>query len=84
PYSLCNSAMIVSSRPIITMVEPTETISADLKQFILTNSETLSLSGFKAFCVIDGNPRVDLSASKGIEVKTNERAGLCVERRDRK
>jgi len=82
PYSLCNSAMIVSSRPIITMVEPTETISADLKQFILTNSDMVRLSGFKAFCVIDGNPRVDLSVSAGIEVKTNERAGLGVKRRD--
>jgi hypothetical protein len=74
--------MIVSSRPIITMVEPTETISADLKQFILTNSDMVRLSGFKAFCVIDGNPRVDLSVSAGIEVKTNERAGLGVKRRD--
>jgi hypothetical protein len=32
--------------------------------------------------VIDGNPRVDLSASEGIEVKTNGRAGLGVKRRD--
>jgi hypothetical protein len=32
--------------------------------------------------VIDGNPRVDLSVSAGIEVKTNERAGLGVKRRD--
>ncbi|PZC51764.1 MULTISPECIES: diacylglycerol kinase family protein [unclassified Mesotoga] len=84
PYSSCSSAMIVSSRPIITMVEQGETVTAELKQFILANKDTVRLSGFKAFCVIDGNPRVDLSAFKGIEVKTNERAGLCVERRDTK
>ncbi|HDP76634.1 MAG TPA: hypothetical protein ENN47_00315 [Mesotoga infera] len=82
PYSLCNSAMIVSSRPIITMLEPGETISAEIKQFILASADTVRLSGFNAFCVIDGNPRVDLSASKGIEVKTNGRAGLGVKRRD--
>jgi hypothetical protein len=82
PYSSCSSAMIVSSRPIITMVEPGETVSADIKQFILTNSDTVRLSGFEAFCVIDGNPRVDLSVSKGIEVKTNGRAGLGVKKRD--
>ncbi len=82
PYSSCDSAMIVSSRPIITMVEPDETVSADIKQFILTNSDTVRLSGFEAFCVIDGNPRVDLSVSKGIEVKTNGRAGLGVKKRD--
>ncbi|WP_214078322.1 diacylglycerol kinase family protein [Mesotoga sp.] len=84
PYSLCNSAMIVSSRPIITMVEPGETVSADLKQFILTSTDTVRLSGFNAFCVIDGNPRVDLSVSVGIEVVTNARAGLCVQRSDGK
>lgn len=82
PYSLCNSAMIVSSKPIITMVEPGETVSAEIKQSILTNSDTVRLSDFKAFCVIDGNPRVDLSVSAGIEVKTNGRAGLGVKRRD--
>jgi len=82
PYSPCSSAMIVSSRPIITMVEPGGTVSAEIKQFILTNSDTVRLSGFEAFCVIDGNPRVDLSASNEIEVKTNGRAGLGVKRRD--
>lgn len=79
PYCGCNYGMIVSSEPIICIDDSGKAYQTELKQAIFSNDDLIEISGFEAFCILDGNPRVDLRQSSGIRIKPNEHAGLRVE-----
>ncbi len=82
PYCDCHSGMILSSRPIICIDDHSESAWADLRQVIFLDQDVIQASNFNAFCILDGNPRIDLNRSKEIQIQANEFAGLRVKEID--
>jgi len=82
PYCDSHSGMILSSQPIICIDDHSDSACADVRQVIFRDKDVVQASNFNAFCILDGNPRIDLSRSKEIQIQANEFAGLCVKEND--
>jgi hypothetical protein len=78
PYCKSNSVMIISGEPIIRMTDNVDNYAVNLEQVIFSERDTVKFVNFKGFCIIDGNPRVDMTKFPEVEIISNERAGLKV------
>lgn len=78
PYSSNSFGMIISSEPIIFFRENDSSLcSTNLCQIIFAESDTVCISNFNAFCIIDGNPKINLKNSK-VYIKGEEHSGLTI------
>jgi len=50
---------------------------SELKQIIFSQTDLIYISNFDAFCIIDGNPKIDLKQSE-VCIKGEEHSGLTI------
>ena len=78
PYSSNSFGMIISSEPIIFFMEDNSLpYCSELKQIIFSQTDLIYISNFDAFCIIDGNPKIDLKQSE-VCIKGEEHSGLTI------
>lgn len=77
PYSQNSYGMIISSEPIIFIEDILEPYCSDLKQIIFGKNDQICISKFNAFCIIDGNPKINLIESK-VCIKGKEHSALTI------
>jgi len=78
PYSTNSYGMIISSEPIIFFMEDNSLpYCSELKQIIFSQTDLIYISNFDAFCIIDGNPKIDLKQSE-VCIKGEEHSGLTI------
>lgn len=78
-YTGCTAVMTVCKEPVIKMTSGKGPFSMSFSQSIFSGKDILSISGLKGFCIIDGNPRSDMSRGHKILIKTNTKAALSVQ-----
>lgn len=78
PYSSNSFGMIISSEPIIFFMEDNcSPYYINLCQTIFDETDVIYISNFNAFCIIDGNPKIDLKQSE-VCIKGEEHSGLTI------
>lgn len=78
PYSTKSYAMIISSEPIIFFMEDNSLpYCSELKQIIFSQADLIYISNFDAFCILDGNPKINLKNSE-VCIKGEEHSGLTI------
>lgn len=77
-FSSNSYGMIVSSEPIIFFMEDNSLPHcSELKQIIFSETDIICISNFDAFCIVDGNPKINLKHSE-VCVKGEEHSGLTI------
>lgn len=78
PYSTKSYAMIISSEPIIFFMQDNSLpYCSELKQIIFSQTDLIYISNFDAFCILDGNPKINLKNSE-VCIKGEEHSGLTI------